>query len=326
MPKCVVGIDLGGTYIKGALFDLSGKLLTEGKIETEVARGEEQVIRNLAALVNRLKASHPNEILSGVGLGVPGALDFENGRVLQSPNFPGWENVPIRERAQKALKVPVVIENDANAAAMGEVWVGAARSLSHFLLITLGTGVGGGLVLNRKLWYGKAGKGGEVGHMRITPDGPLCGCGQRGCLEVYASSSALVRMAREKWSETQGNAGPFPPNFETAQGVAEAGEGGDPIALEAFSRLAFYLGIAIANVANLLDIHHYIISGGVSNAFPLFKEPLRQEVASRVFGMDRGTAVKTIRIERALCGENAGMLGAGYLALLASESGETGIS
>src|SRR5581483_11396421 len=155
MPKCVAGIDLGGTYIQGALLDLSGNLLTEGKIETEVARGEEQAIRNLAALANRLKASPPNETLSGVGLGVPGALDFENGRVLHSPNFPGWKNVPIREWAQRALRVPVVIENDDNAAAMGEVWVGAARRLSHFLLITLGTGVGGGLVLNQKLWYGE---------------------------------------------------------------------------------------------------------------------------------------------------------------------------
>jgi len=318
--KCVVGIDLGGTYIKGALFDLSGKLLTEGKIETEVARGEEQVIRNIATLVNRLKASRPNEILSGVGLGVPGALDFKNGRVIQSPNFPGWEDVPIREKAQKALGVPVVIENDANAAAMGEVWVGAARRLDHFLLITLGTGVGGGLVLNRKLWYGEAGKGGEVGHMRVTPDGPLCGCGQRGCLEVYASSSALSRMAKEKWNETQADAGPFPSGFETAQGVAERAERGDPMALAAFSNLALYLGIAIANIANLLDIHHYILSGGVSNAFPLFREALRKEVAPRVFGMDLETADKTIRIEKALCGENAGMLGAGYLALLASES------
>lgn len=142
MSKCVVGIDLGGTYIKWALFDLSGKVLSEGKIETEVARGEERVIHNVVTLVNRLKEACPNEILSGVGLGVPGPLDLKNGRVIQSPNFPGWENVPIRERAQKALEVPVVIETDANAAAMGEVWVGAARRLDHFLLITLGTGRG----------------------------------------------------------------------------------------------------------------------------------------------------------------------------------------
>lgn len=162
--------------------------------------------------------------------------------------------------------------------------------------------------------------------MRVTPDGPRCRCGQRGCLEVYASSSAWIRMAREKWNGSREHAGPFPPRFETAQGVAEGAERGDPVGLEVFSRLAFYLGIAIANIANLLDIHHYIISGGVSNAFSLFKEPLRREVASRIFGMDRETARKTIRIERALCGENAGMLGAGYLALLSSESSETGRS
>lgn len=321
MSKCVVGIDLGGTYIKGAVFDPSGKLLDEGKLETGVALGQERVIQNIVTLVNRLKERCSSETLAGVGLGVPGALDFKNGRIVQSPNFPGWENVPIRAWIQKELAVPVVLENDANAAAMGERWVGAARQLDHFLLITLGTGVGGGLVLNRKLWYGENGKGGEVGHMRITPDGPPCGCGQQGCLEVYASWPALIRMAREKWSEVQkgGHAEPFPSRFETVQGLAQEAERGDPVAQAVFSKLAFYLGIGITNVANLLDINHYIISGGVGSAFHLFHEPLRREVASRVFGMDRETAYKTIRIEKALCGENAGMLGAGYLALLASE-------
>ncbi len=321
MSKCVVGIDLGGTYIKGAVFDPSGKVLAEGKLETEVALGQDRVIQNIVTLVNRLKQRSGNDVLAGVGLGVPGALDFKNGRIIQSPNFPGWENVPIRAWVQKELAVSVVIENDANAAAMGEMWVGAARRVPHFLLITLGTGVGGGLVLNQKLWYGETGKGGEVGHMKISPEGPPCGCGQQGCLEVYASSSALIRMAKEKWNALKkGHAEPFPSFFETAQGLAEGAERNDPVARAVFSELAFYLGIAITNVANLLDINHYIISGGVSNAFHLFQEPLRKEVASRVFGMDRETAYKTIRIEKALCGENAGILGAGYLALLASES------
>lgn len=323
MSKCVVGIDLGGTYIKGALFDTSGKILAEGKLETEVALGQERVIQNIISLVNRLRERCSSETLVGIGLGVPGALDFKNGRIVQSPNFPGWENVPIRAWIQKALAVPVILENDANAAAMGEMWAGAARQLDHFLLITLGTGVGGGLVLNRKLWYGENGKGGEVGHMRITPDGPPCGCGQHGCLEVYASWSALIRMAKEEWNEVKkGHSEPFPSRFETVQGLAAGAEKGDPLARTVFSKLAFYLGIGITNVANLLDINHFIISGGVSNAFHLFKEPLRMEVASRVFGMDRETAYKTICIDKALCGENAGMLGAGYLALLASEPGQ----
>lgn len=324
MSKCVVGIDLGGTFIKGAVFDLSGKVLAEGKLQTEVPAGQARVIQNIVALVTELRQRCRNEVLAGVGLGVPGALDFKDGRVIQSPNFPGWENVPIRSWVQKELGVPVVIENDANAAAMGEMWVGAARRLDHFLLITLGTGVGGGLVLNQKLWYGKSGKGGEVGHMRITLDGPPCGCGQQGCLEVYASSSALIRMAKEKWNEVKkgGHAEPFPSGFETAQGLAECAERNDPMARAVFEKLAFYLGIGITNVANLLDIHHFILSGGVSNAFHLFQEPLRNEVASRVFGMDRETAYKIICIEKSLCGENAGMLGAGYLALLASEPKE----
>lgn len=324
MPKCVVGIDLGGTYIKGAAFDPQGKVLAEGKCETEVALGQERVIKNIVQLITRLTQGCAHYPPAGVGLGVPGALDFKEGRVIQSPNFPGWENVPIRAWIQQETALPVIIENDANAAAMGEKWVGAARPLDHFLLITLGTGVGGGLVLNQKLWYGQNGKGGEVGHMRITPGGPRCGCGEQGCLEVYASSSALIRMAKEGWMELNrgGKGKPFPPRFETAHGLAEGAERNDPIAKEAFSKLAHYLGIGIVNVANLLDINHFLISGGVGNAFHLFQEPLRREVASHVFGMESETAYKTIQIEKALCGENAGMIGAGYLALLASQSEE----
>ncbi|MDC4224400.1 MAG: ROK family protein [Candidatus Manganitrophus sp.] len=204
LSTCVIGIDLGGTYIKGAALDLTGQILSEGKIATEVAQGQERVLNNVTGLIADLCKMSGGRSLAGVGLGVPGALDFKEGRIIESPNFPGWDNFPIRSQVEKAVGVPVVIENDASAAAMGERWVGAAQNVDNFLLITLGTGVGGGLVLGGKLWPGETGKAGEIGHMKITPDGPPCGCGSTGCLEVYASSTALVRMAEEEWRGVQG--------------------------------------------------------------------------------------------------------------------------
>jgi glucokinase len=314
---CVIGIDLGGSYIKGAALDLTGKILSEGKIETEVAGGQERVLENVTRLIADLRKMSGAQSLIGVGLGVPGALDFKEGRIIQSPNFPGWDDFPIRSKVEKAVNVPVLLENDANAAAMGERWVGAAQNVDHFLLITLGTGVGGGLVLDGKLWTGETGKAGEVGHMKITPDGPLCGCGSTGCLEVYASSTALVRMAQEEWSRA--HSGVPPAAWITSSGLADAAEKHDPIAEAVFRKMAYYLGIGIANVANLLDIHHFILSGGVSNAFHLFEEPLRQEVARRAFGMTPQEALKRIVIRRALLGESAGMIGAGHLGHLAAQ-------
>src|SRR5579884_318856 len=320
ISSCIIGIDLGGTYIKGTALDPKGTLLAEGKIETEVVQGQKRVIANVSRLIADLWKMSRAPSLIGVGLGVPGALDFKEGRIIKSPNFPGWDNFPVRLEVEKAVGVPVVIENDANAAAMGERWAGAAQNLDHFLLITLGTGVGGGLVLGGKLWYGETGKGGEVGHMKITADGPLCGCGSTGCLEVYASSPALIRMAGEEWNRAYINAAPTPPiPWKTSSDLAEAAERQEPIAEVVFGKLAHYLGIGIANVANLLDINHFIISGGVSNAFHLFEQPLRKEVARRAFGMTPEQALKRIEIRRALLGESAGRMGAAYLALLASQ-------
>jgi glucokinase len=320
LSTCIIGIDLGGTFIKGAALDLYGKVLSEGRVETEVAQGQKRVLENVSRLVADLREMSAAKTLVGVGLGVPGALDFKEGKIVESPNFPGWNNFPIQSAVEKAVGVPVIIENDANAAAMGERWVGAAQRLDNFLLITLGTGVGGGLVLGGKLWSGETGKAGEVGHMKITPDGPRCGCGSTGCLEVYASSAALARMAQEEWSRVHGGA-VMPTNWMTSSGLAEAAEQHHPIAEMVFDKMAYYLGIGIANVANLLDIHHFILSGGVSNAFPLFEQPLRQEMARRAFGMTPDEAFKRIKIRRALLGESAGMIGAGYLVLLSTQRG-----
>lgn len=323
---CVIGIDLGGTFIKGAALDRTGKILSEGRTVTEVAEGRERVLHNLIHLIEELHGSGGAESLAGVGLGVPGALDFKEGRIIESPNFPGWDDFPIRSAMEEAIGVPVILENDANAAAVGEGWVGAARNQENFLLITLGTGVGGGLVLGGKLWYGETGKAGEIGHMQIVPDGLQCSCGAKGCLEVYASWSALVRMAQEEWSalRSKGAIESARPDWKTALAVAEAAERADPVAKAAFTKMAFYLGIGIANVSNLLDLNYFVLSGGVSNAFPLFEEPLRQEVARRAFGMTEAEALKRIQIRRSLLGESAGMIGAGYLALQAAQEAEGG--
>lgn len=311
----VIGMDLGGTFIKAAALDPTGKVKAKGRVPTEVKGGRDQVVANMLTLVKDLEREMGGETPMGLGVGVPGVLDSGGGIVIKSPNFPDWDGFPLREKLLKPLSYPVVLENDANAAAVGEQWLGAGRGEASFLFITLGTGVGGGLIINGALWKGTRGKAGEFGHMVVEPDGPLCGCGGHGCLEVYASAQGIVRMVRDalrgekasligEWADKGGKA--IDPEL-----VTRAALQGDSLALEVYRKLGRYLGIALVDVINLLDINCFILGGGISHAFPYFIGPLMQEVRERIFGISG----KEIRVIKAQCGEDAGLLGAGYLAL-----------
>ena len=198
MPSFAIGVDLGGTNLRVAAVDDSGKLLEKVTSGTEVARGRDAVIDAMTTVILDVakKFQHVGP-LAGIGVGIPGIIDMRTGMLRQSPNLPGWHDYPVQDEIERRLKSPVILENDANAAALGEKWLGAARDWPSMCMLTLGTGVGGGIVLDEQVWRGMTGMAGELGHLSVDPDGPRCGCGSRGCVEQYASATAVKRMAEE---------------------------------------------------------------------------------------------------------------------------------
>ena len=311
--KHVIGIDIGGTIIKGALFAADGKLVQASSIETQAYQGTEKALSNILSLVNSLQVK--GRWCSAIGVGVAGVLDANKERLLQSPNLKNLESVYLKNFLTEAVQLPVYLENDANAAALGEKWAGAGRGIENFLLITLGTGIGGGLVLKGDLWSGENGKAGEFGHMIVEQSGAACAFGKHGCLEAYSSGEAISRMAREALQSGACSAlkNLSSGNFDTidAEMVYHAAQNGDTVAIEVYRRAARYLAIGIANVNNLLDIQHVILCGGVSKAFNLLAAVLIEEVKKQVFLISRDRIV----IVPSQLGSEAGIYGAAYLAL-----------
>ena len=199
-----IGMDLGGTTFKAIAVTPDGTILRRVQEDTQAEGGPQAVVQRMVEAVRRLQAdaSSPTRHLAAVGFGIPGILDLPVGRVRRSPNLPGWEGFDLRAALSQHLEVPVAIENDANAAALGEVWLGAGRGMQHFLMLTLGTGVGGGIIVAGKILHGASGYAGEPGHTVVEPDGPPCGCGSRGCLEQFVAGPAIARMAAPYYGTT----------------------------------------------------------------------------------------------------------------------------
>jgi glucokinase len=313
MQNYVLGIDIGGTIIKGALFNSEGQLLETSSIGTQESQGKEKILGNLLSLVNSLQKKAKK--VSAIGIGVAGILDAEKEVLLQSPNLKNLENAHIKNFLTEALRIPVYLENDANAAALGEKWAGAGKNIENFLCITLGTGIGGGLILRNELWSGENGKAGEFGHMIVAHRGVSCACGKNGCLEAYSSGEAISRMARKTLqsgvcsSLKNLSGGDF--NNIDAEMVYHAARNGDTVAIEIYKQAAAYLAVGIANVNNLLDIHYVILGGGVSKAFDVFAPFLLEEIKKQVFIISR----ERIVVVPSALGSAAGIYGAGYLAL-----------
>src|SRR6185369_10977084 len=244
-----------------------------------------------------------------VSIMVPGAVDCANAVVVQAPNLPSLVNFPLKAKLEQRLGWPSYLENDANAAVVGEMWQGAARGCRNVMSVTLGTGVGGGVIIDGKLWRGSHGSAGEIGHTTVDPfSGLKCKCGNIGCLELFASATAIVRMTREQLSQ-------FPAsvlNREglTAERVYDAGRDGDELALIVFKKFGTYLGIGLANLINIIDPEIIVIAGGVVNGWTLFASHMQHEVNERAV---RATA-QQVKIAAAQCGDNAGLLGAARLA------------
>jgi glucokinase len=328
MPDFAVGVDLGGTNMRIAAVDETGKQLEVISTSTEVKRGRESVVSAMCDAIRALTAKFSSSYrLVGTGIGVPGIIDMQSGLVKESPNLPDWTNYPVREEIQRRLGSSVILENDANAAALGEKWLGAGRDVENMCMVTLGTGVGGGIVLNGHVWHGMTGMAGELGHMTVYPDGVQCGCSGRGCLEQYASATAVKRIAVEKIASGQApelaRAMSENPEF-SAKVVFQYAIQGDKQAQEIFRAVGTALGVIIADMINVLNLQMYVIGGGVSSAWEVFSPALFAELRRRSFVYratepDSSLAVpqkrKTI-VTRALLGSDAGLIGAARLPMM----------
>jgi glucokinase len=296
-----IGMDLGGTTFKALAIAPDGTVLDRAQEDTQAAAGPQAVVQRMVETTRRLQAevSSPTRHLAAVGFGIPGILDLPAGRVRRSPNLPGWEGFDLRAALVPHLEVPVAIENDANAAALGEAWLGAGRGMQHFLMLTLGTGVGGGIIVAGKILHGACGYAGEPGHTVVDPNGPRCGCGSQGCLEQFTSGTAIARMAEPSYGQI------------TAHEVALAAWRGESQALEVYRQVGRYLGIACASFANLFNPQGLVIGGAVANAFDLFIEAMQTTMRQRTFV----EVYNSLRIVPAECGTDAGGLGAAYQAM-----------
>ena len=309
MGDVVIGVDLGGTNLRSALLSVTGEVLEKYKETTGASDGWKKVVARVVDNITRQReiAERRGLRVAAVGVGAPGVIRIDSGIVVKSPNFPDWNNLPLREELEKAIRLPVVIENDANAAALGEQWLGAGRDINSMILLTLGTGVGGGIVLNNKIWQGADGMAGEIGHMTLIPDGRQCGCGNTGCLEMYASARGIVQSYREasgalEYSNTS--------EITSAQ-VYQAARSGDPVARRVMKDTGAMLGIGIANLINIFNPHMIVIGGGVKEAWELFIGATNEEIMRRAFQVP----AERTKIVPSLLGDDAGMIGAAAAAL-----------
>ena len=273
-----VGVDVGGTKVLGGVVDASGKVLATSRRDTPREGGSE-LTKTIAEVALELMQSHS---VSAVGVSAAGFVSSDRKTMLATPNIADWNGVQLDLELTKLIGLPVVIENDANAAAWGEAKFGAGRNQAHMMMLTIGTGVGGGIVVNNQLYRGAFGIAAEFGHLRVVPEGHLCGCGARGCFEQYASGSALRRHAREAISASPDLArnllarGDGTIDGLTGQAITEAAREGDAVALAAFQTTAQYLGAGIASLAVLLDPSCVVIGGGVIDAGEILLAPTRE--------------------------------------------------
>lgn len=318
--KLFLGIDLGGTKIAAGLVTLQGQIVHKGRRWTKGEEGPQKVLERIFLLVEDLlqEAKVEKDQIAGVGLGVPGIVDWRRGLIRELTNLPGWQEVNAGEIFAARFGWPVALDNDANAAALGEYLFGSGRGADPMFYLTVSTGIGGGLILDGSLVRGAGGVAGEVGHLVLDPQGRLCRCGNRGCWETISSGTAIAREARRRLDQGEKSLVKELAGDGTlkAEHVFKAQELGDPMAQEIIQRAMFYLGLGVANVANTLNPARIVIGGGVAQAGEALFGPVRQLVKRLGFG----PAAQTEIVPAAL-GEEAGIVGAAALAM-ASQNGE----
>jgi len=316
MAKRYVGIDLGGTNLKLGLVSAEGEMLASLSVPTEAQEGPDHVLRRMAVGVRQVaeKAGTPMDDVAAVGVGVPGPLDSAKGLVHIAPNLPGWIDVPVRDTLQKALGKTVVVENDANSAAYGEFRVGAGRDVNSMFVLTLGTGVGGGIVQDGRLLRGASDTGAELGHTIIRYGGRLCGCGNRGCLEAYASATAVVARFREEAGVSDLSR---KPDLE-CKDVFDAAEAGNKAAARIVAETAEYLAVGITSILHALNPELVVLTGGMMGAGEPFLDQIRRHVA----GMAFPSAWKICDVRWSTLAGDAGILGAALAAEAFDRTGQ----
>lgn len=315
----ILVVDIGGTNLRVGAVTPDGKIVDVEKRSSDSKSSIEKILQNIeeaiCILLNRMTLGEQK--VEGLVLGFPGIVDPEKGTVYQSPHFPAWKDLKFVDYFKKKFPWPVKADNDANLAALGEAHFGAGKDLDHFVMITLGTGVGGGLVLNKKNYHGDRGFAGEIGHFCIEGHSErLCRCGSHGCWEMYVSTQSFhytldfpqesdVRLRNQFLEKIGKNPAAFASHAIPIRTFYEAAKDGDVFAHACFKKMGYYLGIGIASLANILGVENFIVGGGLSEAWDLFIEGAKKEIAQRTY---KETSSR-IRIHKSLLGDNAGLSG-----------------
>jgi len=310
--KYAVGVDLGGTSIKLGIVSNTGRIVKKTTIRTEAGRGPKKVIQNIISGITDLTSDSKYK-LEGIGIGCPGVVTPGKGVVENPPNLPGWKKLNIGQIIHQEFKMKVYVDNDANAAAIGELIFGSGKKYKSFIMITLGTGVGGGIVINKKIYHGDFGAAGEIGHISINYNGPKCNCGSYGCIEAYAGNQYLRERVRSElkkhpeskmWTLIDNDLSKVSP-----RNVQTAAESGDAFAKSVVEELGVHLGSAFASLCNVLDISAFIIGGGIAGfGRPLF-DAIRKTIAKRVMSPIK----PRVRVLPARLKNDAGVKGASAL-------------
>jgi glucokinase len=311
--KKYIGCDLGGTNLRAAIVDVeNGSIVYQMSIPTLARDGHDALMTRMAGLFLQIIewAGMKKEEIGGIGIGVPGVLDLEKGETLFLPNLPGtWPHVPLGDTITKLTGLPTVLLNDVRSITNGEWRFGAGRGVDTVAVFAIGTGIGGGLVINGQLHLGIGGTGGELGHMTIDYSGPTCGCGNKGCLEAFASGPAIAAMGMKAVTQGLttriGEMCDYDLNRITPELIARAAEAGDQIAMEIYERAGFYLGIAAANICVAIGPRRIIIGGGVAQVGDLLLNPIRRTLRERVTVMP----IEQVEVVQSQLGDNAGVIG-----------------
>lgn len=310
MEKIVLACDLGGTNLRMAAVDRHGNILYRVKRDTPKSDRADEIVRLMSDAAKECRRFIEEKyFIEAIAAAVPATVDVKKGITLKAPNVPCLDGFRMVAALENELNIKTFVENDANAAAIGEAWLGAAKDYKNSIMVTLGTGIGGGIIIDGKPLRGVDGTAGEIGHICVEPFGEPCGCGARGCVEQYSSATAIVRLTRELESQYpksvwQNKAG------LTSLEVYEAGKQGDELALEVFRQMGFYLGIALADLVNVLNPEVIVIGGGASSGWDLFINHVEEQIRSRAFR----EPAQRVRIMRAMLGDDSGILGSARLA------------
>lgn len=317
MKKLLLGVDFGGSKTAIGLISQKGKIISKKIFSTPAQSGPHKVLDSAFSSIKQLLQENniPINKILGIGIGSPGQIDFNKGTVSDPPNLKNWKTVPVKKIFEREFPVEIKIDNDANAAALGELFFGAGKRLKYFVYMTVSTGIGGGVIIDKKVYRGFFGGAGEIGHMIIAENGPQCGCGNKGCLEALGAGFSIRRRALEKIKQgrnskildlVNGNLAKIDPII-----IEKAAKTGDSLAKEIWNETGYFIGIGVANLINIFNPQAVIIGGGVSKAGKLLFDPLCQSAKKNSFPL----AYKSCKIIPAALGDDVGILGAAALLL-----------